>query len=190
MAKPWGPTGMGPGCGPRARGLPKASRTVDRDAWRIRICAGGLPRSRAGVAPDCISVVLPFDRAPYGRGLVDRTAARPGDLHHRLEQLASRMRRRLAPGSIEAPAIMQRESSIVAEEIWRADCAVCPCYVLRRIEHIGNCSRRNLACRLRRMPLLRLASHRAHRETGSGTPPPPSSCSRMSPPDSRLDRST
>ena len=84
------------------------------------------------------STTLPLDRAAYRRDLLDRTAARLCDLHHRVEQFARSTRGRLDPrGSIEAPAILQLKRAVVAEEIGSALRSEGPRDILCLIENIG-----------------------------------------------------
>src|SRR6267378_4867818 len=79
---------------------------------------------------------LPFDGAADRRDLLLWADAGVGDLHHRLEQLAARVRHRVAARGVEPAPVLQLEPGIEAEEIRRARCAVGARHLLRLVEKV------------------------------------------------------
>src|SRR5919201_5254358 len=78
----------------------------------------------------------PLDRAADGRMLLLRPGARVGNLHHGVEELAPRIRHRLAPRRVEPAVVLELQRSVESIEFGRAHHAIGARYVLRLVDHV------------------------------------------------------
>src|SRR6516165_1583472 len=97
--------------------------------------SGKLKRRLMGLRP--VLGGLPLDRAAHGWNLLARALSGVGNLAHRFEQLAARVGgASLFPACVKAPAILQLEPVVEAEEVRRAHRVIRACHVLALVIEI------------------------------------------------------